>query len=81
MSGFEVDRILHERSYHMVNKAIVFAKVLYEDELVVSLSDNPKRFRKYTRYFSKSSSTIHYLMENNEKVTANRAKAPSLYLF
>ena len=46
------------------------AKCRYEERLINSLKDNPKRFYNYTRMFTKSSSTIDFIEdETTHKIT------------
>jgi hypothetical protein len=45
------------------------AKSDFEDKLVNQVKDNPKRFWNYTRYFSKSSSSIAMIEKDGVKVT------------
>lgn len=49
--------------------------------LLIALLITQKRFWSYTKHFSKSSSTIYYFIENNEKVIDNCAKTELLNPF
>ena len=54
------------------------AKADYEDKLVDSISENPKKFYNYTRSFTRSSSTVEQLEVNGVKVYDDGEKADCL---
>lgn len=54
------------------------AKADYEDVLVESLTENPKKFYNYTRSFTRSSSTVEQLVVDGEKIYSDCKKADCL---
>ena len=54
--------LTHTKDYVNEHKKSMYeAKGRYEERLINSLKDNPKRFYNYTRLFTTYSSTIDYI--------------------
>ena len=75
------DKLLYEQVKQEYKSELNNAKAKYEEELVDSIPENPKRFYNYTRSFTRSSSTVEQLEVNGEKVYDDRGKADCLNSF
>ena len=69
-SGLNTDKYQYRDYVNEHKKNMYKAKGRYEERLINSLKDNPKRFYNYTRMFTKSSSTIDFIEdETTHKIT------------
>ena len=71
----ESDRLLYEEQRKDTDSTIKKAKENYEEKLVNSLKEDPKRFWNYSRHFTRSSSTIEVLEDQGNKITDDNDKA------
>ena len=72
------DQLLYEKAKQQYKMDLNNAKADYEDKLVDSISENPKKFYNYTRSFTRSSSKVEQLEVNGEKVYDDGEKADCL---
>ena len=80
-TGLHADTCISDEADIEVANALNKAKADYENKLVENLKEKPKLFFNYTRHFTRSSSSIDYLMEEGKKVTSDKEKADLLNKF
>lgn len=77
-TGLFSDKLLFEDISSEFESTVTAAKIHYENKLVESLRENPKRFWNYTRHFTRSSSTVNVIEKDNVKYTKDKDKAELL---
>ena len=75
------DKFSYEESKVTYKNSLNKSKAEYENRLVDSLKDNPKRFYNYTRNFTKTSSTVDVLEVDGNILDADVEKAEALNNF
>ena len=75
------DQLHYEKVKQQYKLDLNSTKAEYEDKLVDSLPDNPKKFYNYNLSFTRSSSTVEQLVVNGEIVYDDSEKANCLNSF
>ncbi len=81
ISGLSADARLYKEESRKCKSTIIAAKAHYEDKLVESIPQNPKRFFNYARSFTRTSSTIDCLEVDGNRITDDSDKANILNEF
>jgi len=77
-SGLNADKFIYDEVSREKDRSMLAAKAHYENKLFESMKDNPKRVFNYAKFYSKSSSTIHVLEREGEKIADDPTKAEML---
>ena len=80
-SGLYADQVLCDNVERELQDTIHKAKGHFENNLVDKIKDKPKLFWNYTIYYSRSSSTIDFLIGGNRRLVKDNEKADALNNF